>query len=72
MRIQLFTLLRIRIHILASKESAQIGSYSLHFACHLLIDAIPDPAPVPDPAYHFDADPDFYLMRMQIRIRNTA
>ncbi len=29
--------------------------------CHLQIDA----DPVPDPAYHFDADPDpdFYLMR---------
>ncbi len=39
--------------------------------CHLRIDA----DPVPDPAYHVDADPDpdFYLMRMwtrkQIRIR---
>jgi hypothetical protein len=37
-----------------------------------------DPDPVPDPAYKFDADPDFYLMRMRIqvtkmvRIRNTA
>jgi hypothetical protein len=36
-------------------------------ACHLQIDA--DPDPVPDPAYHFDenpdadAYPDFYLMR---------
>jgi hypothetical protein len=35
-------------------------------ACHLQIDA----DPVPDPAYHFDADPDFYLMR--IRVDNTA
>ncbi len=24
--------------------------------------------PVEDPAYHFDADPDFYLMRVRIRI----
>jgi hypothetical protein len=31
-------------------------------ACHLQIDA----DPVPDLAYHFDADPDFYLMRMLI------
>ncbi len=32
-------------------------------ACHLQIDA--------DPAYHFDADqdPNFYLMRIQIRMR---
>jgi hypothetical protein len=29
-------------------------------ACHLQID--------PDPAYHFDADPDFYLMRIRIFI----
>jgi hypothetical protein len=42
-------------------------------ACHLQIDA--DPVPVPDPAYHFDADPDavldpvFCLMRMWIRMR---
>jgi hypothetical protein len=37
-------------------------------ACHLQIDA--DPVPVPDPAYHFDADPesDFYLMRMPKRM----
>jgi hypothetical protein len=29
-----------------------------------------DADPVPDPAYHFDADPDpdFYLMRIQIVI----
>jgi hypothetical protein len=35
-------------------------------ACHLQIDADPDPA------YHFDAapdaDPDFYLMRMRIQV----
>jgi hypothetical protein len=34
--------------------------------------------PVPDPAYHFDAVPDFYLLRMRIqvyqmmRIHNTG
>jgi hypothetical protein len=33
-------------------------------ACHLQINA--DPDPVPDPAYHLDADPDFDLMRIQI------
>jgi hypothetical protein len=35
-------------------------------ACHLQIDA--DPEPVPDPAYHFDADPhpDYYFMRTRI------
>jgi hypothetical protein len=33
-------------------------------ACHLQIDAEPDT----DPAYHFDADPDFYLMRMLTRV----
>jgi hypothetical protein len=32
--------------------------------CRLQIDA--DPNPVPDPAYHYDADPDFYLMRIQV------
>ncbi len=42
-------------------------------AGHLQIDAYP----VPDPAYHLDADPDadpdpdFYLMRMRIRITKT-
>jgi hypothetical protein len=37
-------------------------------ACHFQIDAYLDP--VPDPAYHFDADPnpDFYLMRIRIRM----
>jgi hypothetical protein len=29
-------------------------------ACHLQIDA--DPEPFPDPAYHFDADPDPYFL----------
>jgi hypothetical protein len=35
-------------------------------ACHLKIDA--DPDPVPGPAYHLDAglDPDFYMMRIRI------
>jgi hypothetical protein len=33
-------------------------------ACHLQIYA----DPVPDPAYHFDTDPDFDLMRMRIQI----
>ncbi len=49
-------------------------------ACHLKIDAGPDPVPdpayhsdadpVPDPAYRSDADPDpdFYLMRMRIQV----
>jgi hypothetical protein len=41
----------------------------------LQIDA--DPDTVLDPAYHFfdadpDADPDFCLMRMRIRIHNIA
>jgi hypothetical protein len=35
-------------------------------ACHLQIDE--DLDPVPDPAYHFDADLDFYLMRMRIQV----
>jgi hypothetical protein len=39
-------------------------------ACHLQIDANPDRKP----AYHFDADldPDFYIMRIRIRIHNTG
>ncbi len=38
-------------------------------ACHLKIDV--DPDPVPDPVYYCDAnsDPDFYLMRIRIRMR---
>jgi hypothetical protein len=42
-------------------------------ACHLQIDAHPDPFPYP--AYNFDADPDadldpdFYLMRIPMRIQ---
>jgi hypothetical protein len=37
-------------------------------ACHLQIDADPDPV------YHFDADadPDLFFMRMRIRIPNTG
>jgi hypothetical protein len=27
---------------------------------------IADPDPVPDLAYHFDVDPDFYLMRIPV------
>jgi hypothetical protein len=38
-------------------KSAQIGSYSIHLACNLQIDADPD------------AVLDFCLMRMQIRVR---
>jgi hypothetical protein len=34
-------------------------------AFHLQIDA----DLVPDPAYHFDADPGFFLMRMSIRMQ---
>jgi hypothetical protein len=33
-------------------------------ACQLQIDA----DPVPDPAYHFEADLDFYLLRMRIQV----
>jgi hypothetical protein len=40
-------------------------------ACHLQIDA--DLDPVPDPAYHFDADPDVQVTNiMRIRIHNTS
>jgi hypothetical protein len=38
-------------------------------ACHLKIYEIP--APVPDPIYYFDADPDFYLMRIRMQIQVT-
>jgi hypothetical protein len=57
-RIQLVTLMRILIRILASKcglkiiKSAQIALIPYILACHLQIDADPDPA------YHFDADPE--------------
>jgi hypothetical protein len=30
-----------------------------------------DPDPVSDRAYHFDADPDFYLMQIRMRIQVT-
>jgi hypothetical protein len=36
--------------------SAQIGSFSIHLACHLQIDAYPDVDP--DPTFQFKADPD--------------
>jgi hypothetical protein len=42
-------------------------SYFLAF--HLQTDA--DPDLVPDPAYHLDADLDFYLMLIWIRIQVT-
>jgi hypothetical protein len=37
-------------------------------ACHL--QTVVDPDPATDPAYHFDADPhpNFYLMRMRIKV----
>ncbi len=61
MRILLFTLMRIRIQILANKYRLRpVKKKYAHIpyivACHLQIDAHPDP--VPDPAYHFDPDPD--------------
>ncbi len=75
-QIRLFTLMKIWIYILASKKrlkplkSAQIGSYSIHLACHLQSDADLDPV------YHFDADPDadldFYLMRMRIQVTKNV
>jgi hypothetical protein len=61
-RIRLFTLMRIWI------KWAHIPN---DLACHLKIDA----DPVPDPAYHFDADPDanpisdFYCMLIRIPMR---
>jgi hypothetical protein len=72
--------MQIRIQILASKLGTKTLKNVLKkahipyiLACHLQIDANPDP--VPDPDYHFDAnpvadpDPNFYLMRIQMRIR---
>jgi hypothetical protein len=45
--------------------SFQIKAEILYiWACNLQIDADPDT----DPVYHFGADPDFYLMRMLIRV----
>jgi hypothetical protein len=64
-RILPFTLMRIRIRILTVKLSLKTLAHILYiWACHLQIDADPDPAfhfdadPDPQPAYHFDADPD--------------
>ncbi len=56
---------RMRMQIKAQTwKSAQIGSYSIHLACHLEFDA--DPDPLLDLAYLFDADadpdPDFYFI----------
>jgi hypothetical protein len=50
-------------------ESAQIYSFPFIVACHLQIDA----DPVPDLAYHSDADSDpyFYLMQIRMRIQVT-
>ncbi len=44
------------------KKCSKCAHIPYILACHLQIDA----DPVPDPAYHFDADaePDFYLMRI--------
>jgi hypothetical protein len=43
-------------------------------SCHLQINA--DPDPIPDPAYHFDADPvptfKFDAYPIRIRIHNTG
>ncbi len=64
----------MRIRILASKKRLSPLKKKLKkahipyiLACHLQIDAVP----VPDPAYHFDADPDFYLMRIRMLIQVT-
>jgi hypothetical protein len=79
MRIRLFTLMRIRIRTRGPDPSFQIKAQTLEkvlkyshipyiWASRLQIDA----DPVPDPAYHFNADQDldFYLMR--IRIHSTS
>ncbi len=58
----------LRIHITLMRIRVQILLKQAHIlyilACHLQIDA--DPEPDTDPAYHFDADPDptFQLMRI--------
>ncbi len=56
------------------KEYLNGPHIAYNLARHLKIDA--DPDLVPDLAYHFDKDPDanpdFYLMRMRIRIHNTS
>ncbi len=73
--IRLFTLMqiRIRIQILAAKLTLQkVLKYALIpyiLACHLQINA--DLDPVLDTAYHFDADSDFYLMLIWMRIHVT-
>ncbi len=46
---------QIKAQNLEIQKNAQIGSYSYILACHLQIDADPDPA------YHFDADPSFQV-----------
>jgi hypothetical protein len=38
-------------------------------ACHLQIDA--DPDLIPDPAFHFGADLDLYLVRIRMQIQVT-
>jgi len=79
-RIRLFTLMRIRIRIqiLAIKKAQTLEKVLKYahiphiLACHLQIDMNPDS--VPDPAYHYYADPDsdFYLMRIRrMRIQVT-
>ncbi len=68
--------MRIRIQTLkvqTLEKVLKLAHIPYTLACHLQIDAEPDP--VPDPAFHFDADPDgdpdrnFYLMRIQMRIK---
>jgi hypothetical protein len=69
-RIQQFTPLQIWIQILASNwlkalKVLKLVSYSIHFGLSSgQMDA------VPDPAYHFDVDPDpdFYFMQMRIHV----
>jgi hypothetical protein len=39
-------------------------------ACYQQIDEFPEP--IPGPAFHFDGDPDFYLIQMLIRMRMQA
>ncbi len=60
----------IKAHL--EKVSNRLIFYRYILACHLHIDE--DPEPVPDPVYHFDADPDadpdFHLMQIRMRIRN--
>jgi hypothetical protein len=68
--IRMWSRMRIRMRILASYERLKalrkLGSYSKHLACHLQIDADPDPVPAyhfyadTDPAYHFNAYPQHW------------